>query len=394
MQLISTEEDAKADCQKKSFVAYVYDQEDPGKRLIQGCFDTQRDRRFLGCAKRVYGGVFSGHKRENMEGEDRIISRFIEAKDAFPAQMEMGVSGAVGYHRAKLQGLVQPVIDAIKQTFAHEIDFYLKHFAKSLSNQENTLKWDLEKNNCQGFYRMLLKGLPIAFSFLPPKEYSNVEPANREIFQEAPRYCLSFGADTDTPIALLRPQWRSIIWNFYHNKRDYCDMIEFGERFRSTLGEMPTESWKVFDGTDDGDVQGMTLGDALWSIPRDSISMIQTHLLRHSCRYTTKEGRGLSEIQWYENRLRIFHQLDVFASLSGGLIRTLCEESVRQQHLLPDAIFSIASTFGTLHATERFKTPRVFGHEIHSLAFLSGREREWHRQEIENRLRKLRKKIF
>ncbi|KAF2661127.1 hypothetical protein K491DRAFT_477552 [Lophiostoma macrostomum CBS 122681] len=393
-QLISTEEDAKADSQGKSFYGYVYDHKDCSRRLLETCYDKRRDMRSLGCAKRVVGGAFSEHEDIFTEGENTIITRFIEAKNAYSSWMGMSISGGVRLRRAKMQKVVQPVIDAIRETFLHEIDLYLKHFAGVLSNRANILKWNLQKNNCQHFNEMLLKDLSITlFLHRVPKGFFDNENLRKEKIWPHPRYCLSFGADIDTPIALLRPQTRSIIWNFYHKKRDYCDIIEFGEMFRTKLCEMPTESWEVLDGIDDGDTRSMPLVDALWSIPRDSISILQTHLLRHSFRYSTEDGKALSELQWYENRLRIFHQLDVFLSLSGALVKTLLEESIEKQHLLPKATFMNATTFGTLHATEKFRTPRVFGYELPIISFLSGRERDWNKRAIEHNFRKLRKKV-
>jgi hypothetical protein len=130
-------------------------------------------------------------------------------------------------------------------------------------------------------------------------------------------------------MALLRPQPRSIICNIYHKKRDNCDIIEFGEVYRKKPFAFPTESWEVLDSVKDVEAK-MSLVDALWSVPRDSISILHSHLLCPSSKHSSAQDRALTAGQWAQNRLCVLHRLDVFASLSSGLASALMEQSVKK----------------------------------------------------------------
>jgi hypothetical protein len=96
--------------------------------------------------------------------------------------------------------------------------------------------------------------------------------------------------------------------------------------------------------------------------------------------------------QWVESRLRIFHQHDVFASLSAGLVRAIMDEAYRQPYdnVRNCAIVMDATTFGTMHEREKFVTPKVCGFKLEGMRFLSGRERDQNIRAIVYQWRKLR----
>jgi hypothetical protein len=202
-----------------------------------------------------------------------------------------------------------------------------------------------------------------------------------------PRYAMCFGSRIDTPIALLRPQHRSLIWNFYHKHRDNCDIIEFGEAYRRKPFAFPTEAWKLIDGIEDTESAKISSVDALWSIPRDSISVLHTHLLRDSSKYSNAEQKMLTIEQWVQNRLRVLHQLDVFASLVGAMTAALMEQCVEKRHLLHNTAHPHAEDYGTLRAEEKIVRFADVGGFV--LYFISGRERNRHIQEIKHLIRKL-----
>jgi hypothetical protein len=388
MQLIFTDDDAKAESRNESFVGCVYDDEISGKRLIETRYRGRKGGRFLGYVKKVMGGAFSAHEDIFTDGEHKIVTHFLEAKTAFPARMNMSISDPIRHRRATLQKSADAVLEAIIKTFAQEINFYLTHFAKVLANILNPLKWSLRSNNCQAFYTTLLKGLSIDSAFHREESFNGGQ--RNQNHAPSPRYCLSFGFDIDTPAGQMyfeqRPQIRSIIWNFYRRKRDYCDIIEFCEQFRTKLCARPTIPWEVLDVTDNSSTPHDTLVDALWALPRDSISILQTHLQRNSSRYSTKEGKAVSESEWYENRLRVFHQLDVFTSLSSGLVRAVREQAV-ELDLLSRVRFLNAKEFGTLYASEKIT---VFPGAIYHI---SGRERDGIKRDLKHSVRKLRAKL-
>lgn len=364
----------------------MYDDKNSGKRVLETLYKPEKNRRFLASGKKVCGGAFSGHNARFSEGEKEIIRALLNAKSAF--RVNATAVGWVGRARKQLHELSQPILDAIEATFGQEINIYLKHFAKVLADTGNRLDWDLRSNNCQEFSTTLLKGLQIGgiFHALPKSFLDDAEATNKKDWT-IPRYAMSFGPRIDTPIALLRPQPRSIILNFYRRKRDKCDIIEFGETYRTKPFAFSTESWEVLDGIEDMGAMKMSLVDALWSIPRDSVSILHSHLLRPSSKYANAQYEALTAEQWVQNRLRVLHQLDVFTSLSGGLVSALMEQSAEKRHLLSESFSPSAEEFGIIHAEEKIvKMGTVRGHLIY---FVSGRERNWHKQEMKHFIRKL-----
>jgi hypothetical protein len=389
MQMISSKMDAKAAAEGKVFTGFIYDDNTSGKRELRTLYQSGRDRHFLGCGKKVCGGAFSGHNTHFAEGEGAAIRCLLDAGSAF--QMKAKSVGWVARSRKKLHEVSQPILDAVRKTFGHEINLNLKHFAKVLADRENPLKWDARRNNCQVFSTTLLKGLPIQNIFQPfPKNFSHDEEVRNKKDWPSPRYSLSFGPSIDTPIALLRPQPRSLIWNFYHKKRDNCDIIEFGEAYRTKPCAFPTESWEVLDGIEDTETTKTSLVDALWSLPRDSVSILHTHLLRGSSQYSNADQKALTKKQWVQNRLRVLHQLDVFASLTGGLAAAFMEQAVDKHHLFSKCYPISAEEFGILHVEESIVVLGVVGDFL--IYFVSGRERNWHKQEMKHSVRKLREK--
>jgi hypothetical protein len=202
-----------------------------------------------------------------------------------------------------------------------------------------------------------------------------------------PRYAMCFGFRLDTPLAFLRPQYRSLVWSFYHKHIDNCDLIEFGEAYRRKPCAFPTAAWELLDGIEDTGETKISLIDALWSIPRDSISILYTHLLRDASQYSNLEQKMLTKQQWIQNRLRVLHRLDVFGSLCGALTAALMEQCLEKQHLLASSQHPLTQDFGTMYAEETIvRIGSIWGTSFY---FISGRERNWYRQEIKHMLKRL-----
>jgi len=382
MKMIFSERDAT---NETVLIGHVYDDR-ANKRVIKELHQKPRtDRRILGCAKKVCGGAFSGHNVHFADGEKDVIRRLVEAGSSFKIKGKS--TDWVTQARSNLRKASLPIVEAIKETFGHEINIYLKHFSKVLSNPDTRLSWDWRDNNCQTFATNLIKDLRIygTFHHMPLAFIDDEEVRNAKDWS-CPRYAMSFGSSIDTPLALLRPQPRSLIWNFYHRHRDNCDIVEFGEIYRRKPCAFPTEAWLLLDSIEDTGETKVSLVDALWSIPRDSVSILHTHLLRDSSVYSNTEQKVLTREQWVQNRLRVMHQLDVFASLSGALTAALMEQRIEKRHLIAKSAHPLAEDYGDFHAEERMKIVDVGGRFIYSV---SGRERNWHKAEWMHLFRKL-----
>jgi hypothetical protein len=385
MNIISSE---RAATEETDLTCHIYDDKTTHERVIKELYlKPRRDRRVLGCVKKVCGGAFSGHNEHFADGEQAIIRCLIEAKSNFKLNRES--VGWVTRARSNLHKVSQPILEAIRSTFGHEVNVYLKHFARVLANKEVRLDWDLRENNCQSLATNLLEGLHIYGTFhAMPGAFPDVEEVRNAKDWPIPRYAMCFGSRIDTPIALSRPQYRSLIWNFYHKHRNNCDIIEFGESYRRKPCAFPTEAWELLDGIEDTGESKISLVDALWSIPRDSISILHTHLLRDSSKYSNLQQKALNKQQWIQNRHRVLHQLDVFTSIIGALTAALMEQRTEKRHLLTKAIHPIAEDYGTLCAEEKIVRVGDIGGTF--IYFVSGRERNWHKQEIKHLVKKLR----
>ncbi|RDW66953.1 hypothetical protein BP5796_09702 [Coleophoma crateriformis] len=357
----------------------IFDDKISSERKLDQVLAVSRERHFLGSVKKIYGGAFSGHAEAFRDLEQEIIKCFVKTADSF----QYLPGKAVLANQKRLFRLSALVVSKIQEIFGQEVKIYLQHFANALASPSTPIRWDLDTNNCQHFAQNLLKGLNTSTLFhLIPGNYFDDETVKQKKKWPIPRYLLSFGHDIDTPIALLRPQVRSLVWNFYHQKRDDCDMIEFAERFRTEACVAPTEAWEILCGfTPEFDATTKThklsVIDALWTIPRDSISILQTHLMRSWARHSTNGGRCLSPKEWVLNRLRILHQLDVFACLSSGLATATLLELGTHTEFLSSYYYPTATSHGTLHVSEKIVN-------YHGIRFIMGRERDWWNREMKH----------
>ena len=95
--------------------------------------------------------------------------------------------------------------------------------------------------------------------------------------------------------------------------------------------------------------------DALWALPRDTMSILQFHVLRPSCKYSSCENLALSREEWIENRLRLFRQMDLFASLAGGFGAAVVEVVTKNPQSLATLCIPHARIFGTAHVLDHVR---------------------------------------
>lgn len=136
-----------------------------------------------------------------------------------------------------------------------------------------------------------------------------------------------------------------------------CDLVEFLE-----IGILKAQS-----GAGMGALEGLTelalvtpqpqhegfseaAFNILWDLPRDSLSILQCHLMRPAYRYSTSSGQALSEKQWMHSRIRTFQQLDVFASLSGALGSALLAVFSREPEMISKVTIPKSRIFGSIRA--------------------------------------------
>jgi hypothetical protein len=372
----------------------IFDEQSSGERKLDKVPAVNRQRRVLASAKKIYGGAFSGHTDAFRVEEEEIINCFVKSANLFvylPGK-------TVAANGKRLLQRAAVVVDKIRALFKDEVDIYLQHFSSVISTPSIPLRWDLDANNCQHFSQNLLRQLNISRLFHQiPNNYFNNERVKQKKQWPCPRYLLSFGSKIDTPIALLRPQDRSLIWIFYHSKRDDYDIIEYAEKFRTNACPVPTDAWEILCGEDitsnhapAGQANELSMADALWKLPRDTISILQIQLMRGWARYSSNEGRSLSPKQWTLNRLRILHQLDAFASMASGLVTAINLELEKKSEFFPLYCHPDSDVSGTLYVSE--KVIFVYRGDI-LIMFVTGRERDRWRRESKHLIHRLTKKI-
>jgi hypothetical protein len=308
--------------------------------------------------KRVYGGAFSGHNIL-LVGQELVVLR----------------TGA------------KAVMAELHKLLDHEVGLHIQRLATKLMSPKTVLKWHPRSNSCQQFADTLLDGEDFEHLFpLFPKAFVENEAARKTPGFEWPRYLISFNDHIDG-LAALGFQPKSIISEFCQAKRDRCDIIEFAElalleakieaenpsaskaKRKINLSLRTTNRGKgarlnkdsYFEllltpfGSPDVAAKEITEGllDALWDLPRDTMSLLQLHILRPSSKYYTAENTSLKPQEWLENRLRVFRQLDLFASLAGGFGAAVLEVLNSNPQALKDLAIPHARIYGTAHASEK-----------------------------------------
>jgi hypothetical protein len=195
-----------------------------------------------------------------------------------------------------------------------------------------------------------------------------------------PRYLISFNDHIDG-LSTLGSQPKSIISKYCQATRDRCDIVEFAELTllkeekrqlkklartrKGAVKQFAKETFKmapkfVVMAAPIGEVKvegenaiSEALLDALWDLPRDTMSILQFHLLRPSTKYSTKQNKVLERKDWIKNRLRVFRQQDLFASLAGGFGAAVIEVVSTNPTSLKRLSIPHARIYGTAHVSDK-----------------------------------------
>lgn len=336
------------------------------------------DRPTLAAVKRVYGGAFSGHifLKDDMELE--VLRTFILAAD------DCILEGKILHQRQELSRAATRVMGQLRSLIGHEVNLHIERLASRLMENDITLKWHPQKNSCQQFVDSLINGEDFEHLFpLFPKGFALHEAVRNCAEFDWPRYLISFNDHIDG-IAALNFQPKSILSKYCQGTRDRCDIIDFLEleaREAQQEGQKRNkkEKWHIqldkliiSSNGSHGAIQvcdELLLGctdkvdcgtkeiteeilDGLWELPRDTMSLIQFHLLRPSTKYSNSQNQPLAADDWIDNRLRLFRQHDLFASLAGGFGAAVIDVLSHNPWILNHLAIPHARVYGTAHASE------------------------------------------
>ena len=354
--------------------------QDGQQRYFRLSSQAQRDRQLLASVKRLYGGAFSGRDARLYQKEEAVVLSLVTASDSFRYLPSKSVSA--NYNR--LHAKAAKVLSLVREMISHDVNLHLKRFSSVLLDHKTLLRWDARSNTCQDFADNVLRD-PVFGGLIPklPREFVTDQSVRANPEYRVLRYLISFGTSIDTPIALLRPQPRSVVWRFYHEIRDNCDLIEYAERVTYKQASIPPHLRRISVlqySESTADVSVDDLVDSLWELPRDTLSILQTHLLRRREKYSSPQGFALTQREWVINRLQILQQLDVFGSLAGAWGSAWLAEFLRKpEGLLLKGAWPDAARCGNLHASENIQT---IGTVSWGVCLITGREREWWKREL------------
>lgn len=345
------------------------------------------ERDTLGSVKRVYGGLFSGQNALLDQKEQDVIERFLQAAASCRARPSMSVRG----RRRRVQEARREVAAAMHNLLDHEVECHLRRFSKILLNPQTDLTWNPRSNSCQQFADKLLQGKDFDHLYprFPTRFCSTQSASVRESTEFLwPCYLLSFNDRIDG-ISSSSSNPNSIVSRFCKEDRDKCDLVEFARIAFSDQAkewqaaqpergkrQLVNEILLVPDeltGYLIGSVKpNATMVNALWQCPRDSLSLLQTHIIRPYAKYSGLDGKVLEDTAWLENRLRLMQQLDTFACYAGGIGRAVLDVFTRKSTLLKELMIPHARVYGPARSDEKIRI--VFTHKLKTISYVvSGR---------------------
>ena len=253
----------------------------------------------------------------------------------------------------------------IKKMLGEEVRKYLNRTASLLMDSNAKSTWHMLGNNCQKLIDRLLNGKDFEYTF--PRLPKGLGPGDStDIWKTLPwpRYLISFGDRVEgKDISIQQPN--SSVTQFCHENSSSRDIIDFleleihragrngGNACFKDLSELALvipqpgaeNYWELSN-------------NALWDLPRDSLSILQYHLLRPSSRYSTTSGQAFDETQWTQSRLRALQQLDTIASYTGALGSALLDLFHREPNITSKVAIPKSRIFGSLRADEKVRIIR------------------------------------
>ena len=337
----------------------LYEDSTSGERRLIKMQHEIRDRHILCCVKRVYGGVFSGYPESANDIETSILDAFVEeaSKCCFIP------SKRIPARREQLHRSSDRIVSMLKGMFQHEVKVHLDKIGELLLDQNTALSWAKFKNNCQELADRLLRGADFDYVFPSPAKDSSMSNATGRATQRArPTYLISFGDRVEGKYMTVN-QLKSITERFCetgHAGNDIIDLLqeELSVKMNGTLNnffEHCSELALITPPPINHDSNHSQTYDALWNLPRDTLSVLQCHLLRPPSKYKTTSGNSFDSKQWLQGRIRLLRQLSVFASFTGGLGTALQAMVSTRPDMISRAQIPKSRIFGSLSADERVK---------------------------------------
>jgi hypothetical protein len=366
---------------------YEDNQIDPHELRIEVQKHATRHSNILCCIKRVYGGAFSGYPESIMKSESTILSVLVN--EAQRCRFRGGKFPSA--RRKQLHFSSATLVNMLKGMFEKDVKICLTHITKILFDPESEFSWHLMWNNCHELTDRLLRGAYFK-DFLPCRSaLSASQYAENEVERE-PRYLISLGDRVEGKY-MSSTQPKSFIEKFCADAPKFKDQEEEDQRDdivaalqKQVLIPSTIETRNRFQHFSElalcvGRLTSDVLGadheeylaqarEALWDLPRDTLSILQFHLQRSAAKYRTAAGEALDQEQWMQSRARLLHQLSIFASLTGGLGAAIMNLFSKDPDLINRVKVPRAQAFGSLASDERVQRMYIpiWGVDIYMIA--------------------------
>ncbi|KAK3298106.1 uncharacterized protein B0H64DRAFT_423943 [Chaetomium fimeti] len=300
-----------------------------------------RPRPILACLKRVYSAAFSGFPERAQLREGAVVQRLMELGNSY---MSLPREKEALRRRSALKELAEGLRSSLEICLGGEVDKHLSRIANILVERKDRGEWSILTNNCQLLVNLLLGGDDFEYVIpLPPKDLKE------ESFRW-PRYLISFGNHIEGfGKSLYQPNGLITQYNQSNPAVDY-DLIEYISKCVNTPSESHSKSLARLCWFPSTSLCSQVFLDTLWSLPGDSLSLLQFHLLRPPHKYR------LNEEAWIKNRLCVMQALGVMATFMGAIGNALHRHLVaRDGFLLSQITIPPARVLGNVRADERLR---------------------------------------
>ena len=333
----------------------------------------------------VMGGAFSGHNPKWRQMERNVVESLLTESNRY--REKPGKSRE--YNSKHLREAAARIVSVIKQALESEVAVYLRHFSARLSAPEVNLKLGTLNvmNNCQTFCKSLMHG--------PDKLFETILPKTRPldiVDNTTPRYLLSFASDQfgamyDSEAFHTTPS-ATYLAEFHTGE----DIVEYFDTWPHIPRENDCAKLLCWPCLNEG---RCSIAQHMWHMPHETTSLIEFHILRdrtnyrHPYKTTDPKEDGpslLTDLEWFQNRLRVLIALDTFLTSAGALVASyqmIAEESADGESLKPWRPDSVAEVGALIlpgdekDGTQNFTIQNV-GRPILPLWFSKDRNLEKH----------------
>jgi hypothetical protein len=306
----------------------------------------------LACMKTVYGAAFSGYPDWRNIGERATVDALVNEARSF--YRTSALFKDIEAQRQALRDAANCVLTKLQATIGNEVDKHLSRFVEVFLDPNTNITWNATSNNCQKLVDKLLQGKDFEYFFprLPKQMESRVHTVPSVPW---PRYLMSFN-DRIAGDSINFHQPRSVLTKFFLEQHFGGDLVDFLEARTEDNDEAQSYETLLLRHGALGSCTGLPATyDALWEMPRDTLSILQFHICRGRARYVSTARLIPDHRAWIENRLLLLLFSDIVGSLSGALGSALLGLFIRRPDLISRIVMPKARVLGTVRVGEQLR---------------------------------------